>query len=623
MLFSLLFGAALCEEWTVTAASCFVKDGKYTVMDGQAPGAVAYAVYNNSIHADGWYRLHVHGNSAYPDKDIMHCAGMVEGYLTAEGMFNHYNLIKDIKGYPRGQWYPEEVHDFIEKNRISVENNVAAFVEDEWWQSIGLILEQFHGLVEGYERKTHDNTTMTMSVFDHWFFQSAGDMFDIAEMFEGAVADTEYHEHCTGMVKLTDDYSDIYFAHDAWSDFRELHGQLKEYDLPITKFKARRLVMSTRIGKLASYDDYYLSDAGLFVLETTLNNYNMDLYKVVVPQCVFTWLRAVHAMWTTDNGKDWAETFIRHNSGTYNNQYVIVDTNKFERGQKPTKDLLWIIEQFPGMYEMTDVTDQLVRDGYFPSINSPWHENLYEIAGYPELVASLGIYGPYRSAKEGPRYQIMMRDAPRIKTFEDFKAFMRYNQWYRDPFAQGDAAQQIASRYDLRPPTTPYGDRKAIGDLDSKCLRLTEALTTMTIHAFASPPYENDTAEARIPPWEFDQPQFAKDCPRHDGLPKKWNFSWVTFGADDYNVCSNFTTEKECIEHDKWCGWCMFSGTCMVGDKAGPFFELECESGWKRKTVLQSWAVPVIAVVTVLSCLFIIGVLLLHFFVMRKPAYTY
>ena len=616
MLFLALFGVAFSEDWKVTNATCFCKDGQYTILEGVHPDGVAYAVYNNSINASGWYRLHVHGNKDFSDREIMHCAGMVEGYLTHQEMYHHYNLIKDIKGYPRGQIYPEEVHDFIEKNRISVKNSVEAYVEDEWWQGIGLILEQFEGLVEGYKQGAGDNDIM--SVFDHWFFQSAGDMFDIAEMFEGAVADTEYHEHCTGMVKLTDDYSDIFFAHDAWSDYRELHGQLKEYDLPISKFKAKRLVMSTRVGKLASYDDYYLSDAGLFVLETTLNNYNMDLYKVVVPQCVFTWLRAVHATWTSDSGKEWAETFIRHNSGTYNNQYVIVDTHKFERGVKPTKDLLWIIEQFPGMYEMTDVTDQLVRDGYFPSINSPWHDNLYEIAGYPELVASLGKYGPYRSAKEGPRYQIMMRDAPRVKTFEDFKAFMRYNQWYRDPFAQGDAAQQIASRYDLRPPTTPYGDRKAFGDLDSKCLRLTEAVTTMTIHAFASPPYDDGTnTPAVIPPWEFDQPQFQKDCPRHDGLPKKWNFTWITFGADDYNVCSNFT-EEECLEHDQWCGWCTFTGKCMVGDKNGPFFDAECESGWKRKVVLQSWALPVISAISVLSLIFIVGVLGCHFGLMRK-----
>ena len=620
--------------------SCRVSiNGSLEIKDGVDPSWDAYAVYDWRINETGWYQLHVIGNEQSNVHNMMRCAGAVEGYISWEDIFHHFNLICDMKSFPRlsagggDDRYPAGWKEFMHQNYRYMNQSVRAYPESYYWRTTGYIMEQFNGLVEGYNMAASPDAQM--SLMDHWVLQSQGDLGDashaIGKTTQGPTGPTaksamdmtsgdpeSLGDHCTGLLKLTDDYSDIFVSHDAWSDYRELHGQLKEYDLPISKFKAKRLVMSTRVGKLASYDDYYLSDAGLFVLETTLNNYNMDLYKVVVPQCVFTWLRAVHATWTSDSGKEWAETFIRHNSGTYNNQYVIVDTHKFERGVKPTKDLLWIIEQFPGMYEMTDVTDQLVRDGYFPSINSPWHDNLYEIAGYPELVASLGKYGPYRSAKEGPRYQIMMRDAPRVKTFEDFKAFMRYNQWYRDPFAQGDAAQQIASRYDLRPPTTPYGDRKAFGDLDSKCLRLTEAVTTMTIHAFASPPYDDGTnTPAVIPPWEFDQPQFQKDCPRHDGLPKKWNFTWITFGADDYNVCSNFT-EEECLEHDQWCGWCTFTGKCMVGDKNGPFFDAECESGWKRKVVLQSWAVPVISAISVLSLIFIVGVLGCHFGLMRK-----
>lgn len=492
---------------------------------------------------------------------------MLEGYIAQEGIWNHFNLIRDIKNgdetenpaYPRkreGEFvYPYDVFNYMDQNKRYTRQSIESYPDVKYWQEVGLVISQFDGLLAGYNfrlQKEKKDEDQHLNEFDMWFFQSAGDMFDIAAMFpEKQKLAMEFREHCSGMVKITDDYKDVFFSHDAWSDYRELHGELKEYNLPIKEFNAKRMIMSTRVGKIASYDDFYLMDSGLFVIETTLNNYNDDLYKVCTPKSLFTWVRAYRASWVATNGSDWASTFILHNSGTYNNQYVIVDSNKLERGKKPEKDLLWIIEQFPGTYRMTDVTYQLVEDTYFPSVNSPWHEDLYNLAGYPALVESLGIYGAYRSNKNSPRFQIMMREAKRIKTFEDFKAFMRYNNWQHDPFAQGDSAQQIASRYDLRPAEgTPYGARNNFGDLDSKCLRLTEAITRMKMHGFASPPYEHN------PVWDFDAEPWKSKI-HHDGLPAVWNFTWTPFQSMDYDICApaNGKSKEDCFKISKLCGW--------------------------------------------------------------------
>jgi hypothetical protein len=262
---------------------------------------------------------------------------------------------------------------------------------------------------------------------------------------------------------------------------------------------------------------------------------------------------------------------------------------------------------------MSDVTQYIVERGYFPSVNTPFHEYLYNLAGYPKLVESLGIYGGYRS-KNGPRALIMERDAPRIKDFQDFKDFMRYNEYKRDPYSQGDPAQQIAARYDLRPPTTPYGRRNNFGDLDSKVLRLTEAKTLMRMHAIASPPY--DTSEGSFKPvWEFGHPPFDKI--NYYGLPKRWNFTWEAFGAEDYNVCEQLATEKDCYTNS-YCGWCMFSQKCLPGESSGPWFEFKCENGWKTEQKLQSWAYSVIIPITVICVLFTIIVFALHFAYKKK-----
>lgn len=48
------------------------------------------------------------------------------------------------------------------------------------------------------------------------------------------------------------------------------------------------------------------------------------------------------------NGEDWTKIFSKYNSGTYNNQYMVLNYNLFEP-RKPIQDgLLWIVEQLPG-----------------------------------------------------------------------------------------------------------------------------------------------------------------------------------------------------------------------------------------------------------------------------------
>jgi hypothetical protein len=49
-------------------------------------------------------------------------------------------------------------------------------------------------------------------------------------------------------------------------------------------------------------------------------------------------------------GKQWTKFFARRNSGTYNNQWMILDYNRFEPGMdaSDTRGLLWVLEQLPG-----------------------------------------------------------------------------------------------------------------------------------------------------------------------------------------------------------------------------------------------------------------------------------
>jgi hypothetical protein len=97
------------------------------------------------------------------------------------------------------------------------------------------------------------------------------------------------------------------------------------------------------MGALHSSTDFWLTDRGLLILETTNPNFNNSLYQRVTTESVLTWVRTLIASWTADSGSAWATEFLKENSGTYNNQYVIVDAKKFTPGETPSSDFVWSI----------------------------------------------------------------------------------------------------------------------------------------------------------------------------------------------------------------------------------------------------------------------------------------
>lgn len=68
----------------------------------------------------------------------------------------------------------------------------------------------------------------------------------------------------------------------------------------------------------------------------------MQLWAAVLAD-VLNICRIANAMATT--GQEWAEIIARNNSGTYNNQYMVIDLKLFSPGQELQPNLLWVIEQ--------------------------------------------------------------------------------------------------------------------------------------------------------------------------------------------------------------------------------------------------------------------------------------
>lgn len=53
----------------------------------------------------------------------------------------------------------------------------------------------------------------------------------------------------------------------------------------------KRVVFSSYPGELSSDDDFYLSQSGLALLQTTNDILDTELYKQLTPHCVLNWQR--------------------------------------------------------------------------------------------------------------------------------------------------------------------------------------------------------------------------------------------------------------------------------------------------------------------------------------------
>ena len=132
---------------------------------------------------------------------------------------------------------------------------------------------------------------------------------------------------------------------------------------------------------------------------------NDDLWQFVTEEgTLFYFVRMQVANWLAKSGQEWTEIFAMHNSGTYNNEYMIVDFNKLNGGDQ--KDILWVIDQLPGMTRSEDLTDRLMGESYLPSYNTPVFPEIFEMGGGVEQVKK---YGDWWSYDKNPRYAMLQQ----------------------------------------------------------------------------------------------------------------------------------------------------------------------------------------------------------------------
>ena len=131
------------------------------------------------------------------------------------------------------------------------------------------------------------------------------------------------------------------------------------------------------------------------------------------------------------NGEMWTKIFAKYNSGTYNNQWMIVDhKKKAERGGQGS-NLLWIIEQLPVMTTSSDKSDWLnSKSQYFASYNraleDPFNNNIRRLSGAVDMESK---YGDWFSYFKTPRALLFKEKNDFVVDVESMMTILRSNDF--------------------------------------------------------------------------------------------------------------------------------------------------------------------------------------------------
>ncbi|CAG5004577.1 unnamed protein product [Parnassius apollo] len=502
---------------------------------------VARATYKNEINTTGWAFLELHTSEDATDEKQAYAAGYLEGFLTRDLIWMHW--LNMLKGYCYNKTdVCGLIEEFIDKNEEYIVSMVQTNERDPYWYQIKLYYIQLEGLAVGYNEATTE-PYQWLTVRDIVWINMLGDLDDLAfalSMPKILPDDLIFGEHCSGLVKLLPDFSNLYTAHSTWNSYQSMLRLQKMYALHYKlspkhskKIPGYKMSFTSYPAFVQSTDDFYVISSGLVAAETTISNSNRTLYQLIKPNgSVMEYIRAMIANRLANDGKEWVKIFREHNSGTYNNQWYIVDYNKFTPRTENSpgsikKGLLWIVEQIPGYTEAADLTNELVSSTYFPSYNIAYFPSIFNLSGGNERVATFGDWFGYNT---NPRARIMKEKQAEIKNLQDMCRTMRYNDYKHDPLARCEqcsppysACNAIAARNDLNPANGTYPFRalghRSHGATDAK-VTSSYLRSQYQFIAVSGPMYNISRG---IPPFAWSEFDMGPTI-SHIGHPDLWMF---------------------------------------------------------------------------------------------------
>ena len=414
---------------------------------GQSASATAWAVLNLSGNVTGWSELRVESREGEDDLTAAFGAGYVEGALTTVGNWQH------LQNYYETTFNTTSDPLYIQSRRFLEDNDAfmraGCLSPTAEWHERCLVWAQLDGLIAGHQAQAA--TAHAMSRLDFLFVNALVDISSIIHKpfamddwtAQRAARHTRLTTHCSAIVKLSADGQHLWTSHNsecarvggkgrrsvrlaslpsparvacstplcaprpcalhsrvrltlyppaatAWTGYFTMLRVSKTYALPFGDATARTALFPGYFGTLSSLDDFFVLSSGLVVQETTNALYNLTMAQEIVPRSTLTWVRTICANRAASDGASWVYAFSVNNSGTINNQWMVVDYNKFKPGQPLRDGTLTVLEQWPRLIQSVDATRWL-RVGYWQSFNKPFFAEGFALSGNAAMADRFGL----------------------------------------------------------------------------------------------------------------------------------------------------------------------------------------------------------------------------------------
>ena len=434
---------------------------------------VVWAQWDPSANTTGWGRLEMHTNGSFPDEVQAEAAGFLEGYLTAEMIW--YTYVNVIEEYCKDEYasYCSRVMSFLSQvmTWADVQVSLSPQKEAAYWHQYKLILIQQQGLMNGFNTLAADVGGHTLHLQDFMMMALNGDLETLETLFKRPDSPGKPKKlgaaSCSAIVKVLDDYQDVYFSHDTWDSYYRMLRIYKAYDLqysadgtdPHYRIPGAKISFSSYAINLQSNDDFYNIGTGLAVMETTIGNNNASLLDRITFTSLPYYFRVQLANRLARSGEEWTKYFSMYNSGTYNNMWMVFDYHRFTPGSRPEAGAFTVLEQLPGFIHVEDMTDYLVEKTYFSSYNVAYFPETFSLGGFDALVKQYGDFFTYAG---NPRAKIFARDQHKAVDLDSVLDLMRYNDFKHDEYGRCNCTPPysgengIAARSDLNPSDGKY-----------------------------------------------------------------------------------------------------------------------------------------------------------------------
>jgi hypothetical protein len=566
------------------------------VVPGAAPpaGALAWATYDAGLLlTTGWATLSLGatGDAAAANASFAgFAAGYVEGYLTFLEMEQwSANTGADAAN-------SKKLQAFLDAN-LAWTRAQAAANRSAYWQHVGALLAQVDGLAAGQAdaAAAAGRTPIGFQTVYNSIIQG-GDIFNLAQVYgvssaqrvrtpalrrlvesgraavEGVVvggggsgggaaapraaAAAAAHlpsgraDHCSALVRLLPDGSDVLLTHTTWSGMENMLRIAKTFDLPFAQVSNGAAVPG-RFTTVPSYptfatyssDDFYsMLPSKLVAIETTINNDNVSLAEEFAStEVVLEWARNVLANRLAATTGEWADVFSAYASGTYTNSWMVFDAKRFTPGAAVPAGAFIVLEEMPGNIAVHDRAESLNGRGYWSSFNVASDPHIFDISGQQKNVDDYGgcatpdSNGCFFTLLNTSRARIFDRGAPAVTDEESLRALIRYNGAASGDelaalfcSAPGDVsyANAIADRSDLNAKRSSCfaGGHGDSGAIDAKYTRASwvQKGGAAPVMMMQSGPTNLDS----VPTFSWSNTTLKAD---HVGLPDTYDFAWLSF----------------------------------------------------------------------------------------------